>query len=76
VHELEREAAQGLFDAIAPNIPYLAQAETSRHALALSKDAYDSLQKYMGTHPDFEMMERLVLVQDYQVMKLAGDNRT
>lgn len=29
----------------------------------------------MGDHPDFELMEKLVLVQDYRVMKLAGDSR-
>lgn len=75
VQKLEREAAQGLFDAIALYLPYLAQAETSKHAIALSTDVFDSLRKYMGSHPDFEMMERLVLVQDYRVMKLAGDNR-
>ena len=75
VQKFEREAAQGLFDAIALNLPYLAPAGTSKHAIALSKDVFDSLRKYMGNHPDFEMMERLVLVQDYRVMKLAGDNR-
>lgn len=75
VQSLEREAAQGLFDAIALNIPHLAQAETSKYAIALSMNAFDLLQKHMGDHPDFEIMERLVLVQDYRVMKLAGNNR-
>lgn len=75
VQEREHEAAQALFDAIALNIPYLAQAEASKHALALSREAFDSLRKYMGAHPDFETIERLVLVQDYRVMMLAGDKR-
>lgn len=75
VQSVEREAAQGFFDAIATNIPYLAQAETSQYAIALSVNAFDLMRKHMSDHPDFEMMERLVLVQDYRVMKLAGDNR-
>lgn len=75
LQSLEREAAQGLFDAIALNIPHLAQGETRKYAIALSANAFDELRKHMGDHPDFEMMERLVLVQDYRVMKLAGDNR-
>ncbi|MFY1664078.1 hypothetical protein [Pseudomonas sp. Pseu.R1] len=75
VQSVEREAAQGLFDAIAFNIPYLAQGETSKYAIALSMNAFDLMRTHMGDHPDFEMMERLVLVQDYRVMKLAGDNR-
>lgn len=75
VQKLEREAAQALFDAIALNLPNLVQAETSKHAIALSTSIFDSLRKYMGSHPEFEMMERLVLVQDYRVMRLAGDNR-
>jgi len=72
---LEREAAQGLFDAIALNIPHLAQGETRKYAIALSTNAFEELREYMGKHPDFEMMKQLVLVQDYRVMKLAGDNR-
>lgn len=75
VQSAEREAAEGLFDAIALNIPHLVQAETSNYAIALSMNAFDLMRKHMGDHPDFEMMERLVLVQDYRVMKLAGDNR-
>lgn len=75
VEKFEREAAQALFDAIALNLPNLVQAETSKHAIALSTSIFDSLRKYMGSHPEFEMMERLVLVQDYRVMRLAGDNR-
>lgn len=75
VQSLEREAAQGLFDAIALNIPHLAQGEARKYAVALSTNAFDELRKHMGDHPDFEMMEQLVLVQDYRVMKLAGDNR-
>lgn len=75
VQSIEREAAQGLFDAIAVNISYLAQAETSRYAIALSVNAFDLMRKYMGNHPDFEMIEQQVLVQDYRVMKLAGDSR-
>ncbi|WP_313313515.1 hypothetical protein [Stutzerimonas nitrititolerans] len=75
VESMEREAAQALFDAITLNIPHLAQAETSKYAIALSMNAFDLMRTHMGDHPDFEMMERLVLVQDYRVMKLAGDNR-
>ncbi|WP_296186588.1 hypothetical protein [Pseudomonas sp. UBA1879] len=75
VQSVEREAAQGLFDAIAFNSPYLAQGETSKYAIALSTNAFDLMRTHIGDHPDFEMMERLVLVQDYRVMKLAGDNR-
>lgn len=75
VQSLEREAAQGLFDAIALNIPHLARAEATQHAIALSTSTFDSLRTHMGDHPDFEIMERLVLVQDYRVMKLAGDSR-
>lgn len=75
VQSLEREAAQGLFDAIALNIPHLAQGETRKYAIALSTSAFEELRKHMGDHPDFEMMKQLVLVQDYRVMKLAGDNR-
>ncbi|ETU79904.1 hypothetical protein Q095_00357 [Pseudomonas aeruginosa PS50] len=75
VQSVEREAAQGMFDAIALNLPNLAQAETSKYAIALSTNAFDLMRTHMGDHPDFEMMERLVLVQDYRVMKLAGDNR-
>jgi len=75
VQSLEREAAQGLFDAIALNIPHLAQSEARNYAIALSTNAFEELRKHMGDHPDFEMMGQLVLVQDYRVMKLAGDNR-
>lgn len=75
VQSLEREAAQGLFDAIALNIPHLAQGEARKYSIALSTSAFEELRKHMGDHPDFEMMEQLVLVQDYRVMKLAGDNR-
>lgn len=75
VESMEREAAQGLFDAITLNIPHLAQSERSKYAIALSMNAFDLMRAHMGDHPDFEMMERLVLVQDYRVMKLAGDNR-
>ena len=75
VQDLEHEAAQGLFDAIALNIPLLAQGELRKYAIALSTGAFEELRKHTGDHPDFEMMEQLVLVQDYRVMKLAGDNR-
>lgn len=75
VQSLEGEAARGLFDAIALNIPNLVQAETTQHAIALSTSTFNSLRTQMGNHPDFEMIERLVLVQDYRVMKLAGDSR-
>lgn len=75
LQSVERKAAQGLFDAIALNMPHLTQAETSKYAIALSMNAFDLMRTHMGDHPDFEMMERLVLVQDYRVMKLAGDNR-
>ena len=75
IQSLEREAAQGLFDAIALNLPHLAHGEARKYAIALSNNAFEELREYMGDHPDFEMMERLVLVQDYRVMKLAGDNR-
>ena len=75
VQSLEREAAQGLFDAIALNIPHLAQGEARKYAIALSTNAFGELRKHMGDHPDFEIMGQLVLVQDYRVMKLAGENR-
>lgn len=75
VQSFEHEAAQGLFDAIALNIPLLAQGELRKYAIALSTGAFEELRKHMGDHPDFEMMEQLILVQDYRVMKLAGDNR-
>lgn len=75
VTEIEHEAAQALYEAIAFNLPYLAQGDTSKHAMALSKEAFSSLLKYTGTRPDFEMIERLVLVQDYRIMKLAGSAR-
>lgn len=75
VESMEREAAQGIFDAIALNIPHLAQSEKSKYAIALSRNAFDLMRKLMGEHPDFEIMEQLVLVQDYRVMKLAGDKR-
>ncbi|GLK90007.1 hypothetical protein [Pseudomonas turukhanskensis] len=75
LQNFEHEAAQALFDAIALNFHFLAQAELSKHAIALSKEAFDSLKSYLGSHPEFDMLERLVLVQDYRVMKLAGDKR-
>ena len=75
LQDFERDAALGLFNAIALNLPYLATAETSQYAITLSLEAFASLRKHMGTHPDFEVMERLVRVQDFRVMKLAGDNR-
>lgn len=75
ITEFEHEAAQALYEAIAFNMPYLVQGDTSKHAMALSKEAFSSLLKYTGTRPDFEMMERYVLIQDYRIMKLAGSTR-
>ena len=75
ITEFEHEAAQALYEAIAFNLPYLVQGDTSKHAMALSKEAFSSLLKYTGTRPDFEMMERYVLIQDYRIMKLAGSTR-
>ncbi len=75
ITEIEREAAQALYEAIAFNLPYLVQGDISKHAMALSKEAFSSLLKYTGTRPDFEMMERYVLIQDYRIMKLAGSAR-
>lgn len=75
ITEIEQEAAQALYEAIAFNLPYLAQGDTSKHAMALSKEAFSSLLKHTGSRPDFEMIERFVLVQDYRIMKLAGSAR-
>lgn len=72
---VEFEAAQSIFDALRYNIPYLSMAEPSTHAWAISKDVFGMVKKHFGDHVDFDIVERLVLVQDYRVMKLAGDVR-
>jgi hypothetical protein len=76
IAEVERGAAESLYEAIALNLPYLIQADSSKYAIALSKEAFAILRKHAGERGDFEMMERMVLVQDYRVMKLAGDTRS
>ncbi|MDG9928011.1 MULTISPECIES: hypothetical protein [unclassified Pseudomonas] len=72
--ETEQQAAHQMYEAILLNLPYLAGGAGSQYALALSKEAFSSLQRHVGDRADFEVVMRAVLVQDYRVMKLAGNS--
>jgi hypothetical protein len=72
--EIEQQAAHQMYEAILLNLPYLAEGDRSQYALALSKEAFSSLQRHVGDRADFEVVMGTVLVQDYRVMKLAGSS--
>lgn len=72
--EIEQQAAHQMYEAILLNLPCLAEGDRSQHALALSKEAFSSLQRHVGDRADFDVVTRAVLVQDYRVMKLAGSS--
>lgn len=70
--ETEQQAAQQMYDAILLNLPYLVEGDKSRHAMALSREAFSLLERNVGNRVGFEIVAQVVLVQDYRVMKLAG----
>ncbi|HCF6146666.1 hypothetical protein [Pseudomonas aeruginosa] len=72
--EIEQQAAMSMYDAILLNLSYLAEGDSSQYAMALSKEAFSSLQRHVGDRADFELVTQAVLVQDYRVMKLAGSS--
>lgn len=72
--EIEQQAAHQMYEAILLNLPYLAEGDRSQYALALSKEAFSSLQRHVGDQADFQVVMQAVLVQDYRVMKLAGSS--
>lgn len=72
-HELE--AARSLYQALLFNLPALATGDASGSAITLSRQAFAELKRHCGDYPSFEQVERLVRVQDYRAMKLAGDQR-
>ncbi|HBP6615031.1 TPA: hypothetical protein L6B15_32240 [Pseudomonas aeruginosa] len=63
-----------MYDAILLNLSYLAEGDSSKYAMALSKEAFSSLQRHVGDRADFELVTQAVLVQDYRVMRLAGSS--
>ncbi|AMB84807.1 hypothetical protein AWM79_05580 [Pseudomonas agarici] len=65
-------AAIALRDAILLNLPALTTGETCGHALAMSKAMYANFERLCFYRADFETVSRVILVQDYSAMKLAG----
>jgi hypothetical protein len=71
-NEEDDRAAMALRDAILSNLPALTTGETSGHALAMSKTMYANFARHCSHHADFVAVSRVITVQAYSAMQLAG----